>query len=116
MTKEERFEWLHRLDKTKPYTIFKLRARDATDDEIKNMERLFDTRTAHVLLRSGIYSLEDLDGLSYSDLLSLHDMGVTRLNKIVDKCKQYNIEIICDIEKDTMVCPCCGYRFVAKEG
>ena len=67
----------------------------------KKMKELFGVRIANGLMRYDIYTLDDLEGKTYTDLMSIRTIGKKSIKEIAKVCSDNGINLINDIDIDT---------------
>ena len=67
----------------------------------EKLKKIFGTRIAHCLMRYDIYTLEDLEGKSYTDLMYIRTIGNKSIKEIAKICSDNGINLINDIDINT---------------
>lgn len=71
------------------------------EKQAEKLKKIFGTRIAHCLMRYDIYTLDDLEGKSYTDLMSIRTVGNKTIKEIAKICSDNGINLINDIDIDT---------------
>ena len=56
------------------------------------------TALRNALTRRGFRYIDDLNGMSYSELLKIRGLGVKLLEILIDRCQEYNVHLVADVE------------------